>query len=510
MNANTEEGTAFAVSYSASGPAALPTMSFFIPAGPAPAGATPPHAPVKITLADSIREVLNAKQIAKRRPRTLRAMRQYLTAFARGRESMPLADVTVELVEQWFDSRTEKPNTKKSNLGRLSSLFSYAVRRRWMPENPTRRIEIPFVDREPPKILTVEECDVLLHWALHNKPPALAWFVLTLLVGLRPESEADPLTWEQIDLERGRIRVAAAGTKVRQHRIIDLNLTPAVPWLKLAKELGSRLPMPYSTRRKYLRQARDVLGFAAWPPDVLRHTAASYMLAKHQDAGKVAYVLGNSASIIHRHYKALVEPEDAERWFALLPHEPDQAAPAPPLLKYSGESEPRRIPNVLSVADCDGLLRCIRYQRPKALGWLTLTLLCGATEAETSRIGWSDIDLQSGLMQVRNEGTAKRKARLIQIPENARLWLAKAKEVGAMLPVHPRAPRGFYRYVKVFLPTIPYLAIRDTCCCYTLAHIGDVKRAADVLGMSRRALYREFAGMVTQADAEAFFALKPL
>src|SRR4051812_42438623 len=101
MNTTSEEGTAFAVSYSASGPAALPTMSFFVAGQTTPAPSTP-RLVSKITLGDSIHELLKAKEVSKRRPRYLKSLKQYLNIFARGRESMPLADVTVELVEQWF------------------------------------------------------------------------------------------------------------------------------------------------------------------------------------------------------------------------------------------------------------------------------------------------------------------------------------------------------------------------------------------------------------------------
>jgi hypothetical protein len=33
----------------------------------------------------------------------------------------------------------------------------------------------------------------------------------------------------------------------------------------------------------------------------------------------VAGELGNSAAVVHRHYRELVKPADAERWFAVKP-----------------------------------------------------------------------------------------------------------------------------------------------------------------------------------------------
>jgi len=43
------------------------------------------------------------------------------------------------------------------------------------------------------------------------------------------------------------------------------------------------------------------------------------MFALSNDAGRVAGYLGNSAAVIHRHYRELVTPADAKRWFGIAP-----------------------------------------------------------------------------------------------------------------------------------------------------------------------------------------------
>ena len=40
------------------------------------------------------------------------------------------------------------------------------------------------------------------------------------------------------------------------------------------------------------------------------------------DAGRVAGELGNSAKVVHRHYRELVNPADAVRWFNVNPENP--------------------------------------------------------------------------------------------------------------------------------------------------------------------------------------------
>jgi len=84
-------------------------------------------------------------------------------------------------------------------------------------------------------------------------------------------------------------------------------------------EIKSPLKLSHVTRRRYLRALREFLGFKRWPQDILRHTAASNLLAFHQDAGKVASFLGHSAGTLLRNYKALIFKEDAEKWMNLSP-----------------------------------------------------------------------------------------------------------------------------------------------------------------------------------------------
>jgi hypothetical protein len=136
---------------------------------------------------------------------------------------------------------------------------------------------------------------------------------------LRPEAEADLLCWSAIDLKNKRIIVEISKVRGYRPRIMDLNLCPeAVEWLRVAKEIGAPLQIRYKTRRFYLVKLRKYLGFKSWLQDILRHTAASNLLAFHQDAAKVSRYLGNSAGTLLKDYAALYR-EDAKKFMRLLP-----------------------------------------------------------------------------------------------------------------------------------------------------------------------------------------------
>jgi integrase/recombinase XerD len=280
-------------------------------------GSEQAKAVIAVPLKRAINETLQAKSSGGRRPRYVTSLRQYLAQFARGREETPVHEIDSDTIREWFSTRREAPATQAANLGRLGALFALCFRRGYIDDNPVLRVDKPFIEAKPPKILSLKACGRMLVYTMRRQPDLLAWLSLALLAGLRPE-EADKIPWSAIDLQRGEVRVDAAASKVRTRRIVPLSLA-AVSWLRMARQLDARLPISRSTRRRRIRQLREAMGFQAWPQDILRHTAASYLLAKHGDAGKVANMLGNSASILGRHYKELVPVENGRRFCSLLP-----------------------------------------------------------------------------------------------------------------------------------------------------------------------------------------------
>lgn len=270
------------------------------------------------TLGNAITEVLLAKEESKCRPRHVGNLKWYLGVFAKGRESMDVRSITAEILEDWFKARGELPRSKKGHISLLSCLFAHCCRKGYMADNPARRLDPVHIDRGLPAVLTLAQSRRAILWARRQKPKSLAWLALTLFAGLRPDSEADCIDWKDIDLDKRRIVITKS--KVRSPRIIDLEFCPpALAWLEVAKALKSPLPIAHVTRRRYVRDLRAFLKFKRWPQDILRHTAASNLLAFHQDAGKVAAFLGNSAGVLLRDYKALIFKEDAQKFLAMLP-----------------------------------------------------------------------------------------------------------------------------------------------------------------------------------------------
>ena len=73
------------------------------------------------------------------------------------------------------------------------------------------------------------------------------------------------------------------------------------------------------------------LAWPKWKKDVTRHSAATYMLATSSSAAAVATTLGNSETILKRHYLTLVTRADAQTFWktfaAFKPTAPSAQSP---------------------------------------------------------------------------------------------------------------------------------------------------------------------------------------
>lgn len=56
-----------------------------------------------------------------------------------------------------------------------------------------------------------------------------------------------------------------------------------------------------------------------WKHNGLRHSFISYRVAEIQNTNQVALEAGNSPAMIFQHYRELVRPAEAKKWFAITP-----------------------------------------------------------------------------------------------------------------------------------------------------------------------------------------------
>jgi integrase len=198
------------------------------------------------------------------------------------------------------------------------TLFSFAAARVYIAkgENPVTDTEkISARNNLAVEIYKPGELEKLLSAAHSSFRPIIA---IGAFAGLR-SAEIERLDWEEVDLKGGMIEVKAEKTKTASRRLVPI-LPNLRAWLEPhAKKNGLiwKLSHPFFHERQ--REAAVDAGFGEWKQNGLRHSFISYRLAQIQSAPQVALEAGNSPQVIFSNYRELVKPEDAEKWFSILP-----------------------------------------------------------------------------------------------------------------------------------------------------------------------------------------------
>ena len=265
-----------------------------------------------VSISTAVERLLTAKTAGNRKPEYLTSLTHYLSNFQKGREGRLLSDFTTADIEDWL-SQFPNANSRQTWLNRISTLFSFAVRRQFVASNPCTRIERIRIDRRAPKILSPEQVDRMLNLQGPHATMTRGYLILGLFAGIRPE-ELLRLQWPDVNLETKTVTVNDA--KTRRRRIVPLH-DRALDLLSGFNFKRGPVSPSNSTVRRFKRAAAMDLGWSAWPSDLLRHTFASYALALHGDAGKVSTMMGNSSAILLSHYHEPVSAADCRSFWAL-------------------------------------------------------------------------------------------------------------------------------------------------------------------------------------------------
>jgi integrase len=270
----------------------------------------------KTTVSQLAAELLEAKRNEKRSAVYLRDLRNRLAVFCRDFGDQRIASVSTPEISNWIRNLTGAPQTRRNFRTIISVLFGYAVQRGMLDSNPISRVKVPKPADKAPEIFSVDQLQALLNTAHAKAPDVIPMLAIGAFAGLR-EAEIKRLDWTEINLRRGYVEVKAEKAKTAKRRIVRIQPNLA-QWLA-PYSMMSGLVVPVNARKK-LDTVRRAAELEHWSRNGLRHSFASYRYAATNDAATVAAELGHSTTgMLFNTYRELVLPEEAERYWKIIP-----------------------------------------------------------------------------------------------------------------------------------------------------------------------------------------------
>lgn len=232
-------------------------------------------------------------------------------------ETKPIADLTRERLRKWVSKMVETSSaaTVRKNVGVLSQILDQAVQDSRLVSNPAAGLDLPKLEHEERRYLTVHQVDLLAKAADKN---ALFVYVLAYC-GLR-FGEAAALTVADVNLERRRLRIHRSATVVDSKIVVSStksNQARDVPVPGFVVDLlrervkgrspdalvfpdtrGGHLRAGNVRRRWWDKAVKATAVPEGLTPHELRHTAASLAITAGANIKTLQRMLGHSSAAL--------------------------------------------------------------------------------------------------------------------------------------------------------------------------------------------------------------------
>jgi integrase len=228
--------------------------------------------------------------------------------------SVFLSDITTPQIDEFLRGLKVVAVTRNGTRKSVATFFSWARKQGHLVDDKNtaaqKTMRFSEVDRAP-EIFTPEEMQRLLGACSKDVVPVLA---ISGFCGIR-SAEVVRLEWADVLWDQGYIELKARKAKTKARRLVPIQPNLRA-WLEPYR--GS-IGLIFEGNQNYSYRMLAKASGVKWKKNALRHSYASYRLAQIQDAAKVALEMGNSPQILFKHYRELVTPDMAERWFGIFP-----------------------------------------------------------------------------------------------------------------------------------------------------------------------------------------------
>lgn len=261
-------------------------------------------------------EFLDAKKVDNASLRYLHDIQSRLGRFAK-HFGGDISHITTRELEEWIAALGCGPVARNSTRALVITLFNFARQRGYLPKNQPTEADAVAIAKEPPAQIGIFTPAQMIKLLEKAGPQIVPYLAIGGFSGLR-HAELMRLDWREIKLREGHIEVTAEKAKTAQRRIVPIQDNLA-KWLRPYALTEGKVFAGHGSRflGKVTKVSREC--GIDWPQNALRHSFASYRLAKCKSAAEVALEMGNSPRIVFQHYREIVTAGESEEWWRIVP-----------------------------------------------------------------------------------------------------------------------------------------------------------------------------------------------
>ena len=181
-----------------------------------------------------------------------------------------------------------------------------------------------------------------------------------------------------------------------------------------------------------------------------------------------------------------------------------------PAVEAEQAREPKTKPRILTVEQATALLVSAS---PEVLPYIAIGLFAGLRRAEIERLDWSEVDFDSGHIEVTAEKSkSKRANRFITLQPNLRSWLMPVRQLkGNVTPQEKFRELFDLAREEAGITDWPDNALRHSFASYHVAHFKDAKGLALEMGHTDSGvLFNHYRALVKPKEAARYWNIKPI
>src|SRR5262249_31650863 len=165
-------------------------------------------------------------------------------------------------------------------------------------------------------------------------------------------------------------------------------------------------------------------------------------------------------------------------------------------------------PGILTVEEAARLLEAAT---PEILPFIAVGLFAGLRRAEIERLDWSEIDFESGLIEVTAAKAKTAMRRFVTIQPNLREWLQPHRKLkGNVVPLENCRELFVKARIAAGIAKWPDNALRHSFASYHLAHFKNAAATALELGHhDSRITFAHYRELVKPKEAKRFWNIRP-